>query len=122
MDSKQAIEELNKLIPKNPDYNDKNIALTKAIKVLEQEPIKDEIILTKKEYRELLSSEFDNGYSKGYREVLKQEQNAWDKIKEELEEYKIIGSQMECFGTTEENAKEYIPIDIALEIINKHLG
>ena len=45
----------------------------------------------------------------------------WDKVKEELEEYKIIGSQMECFGTTEENVKEYIPIDIALEIINKHL-
>ena len=45
----------------------------------------------------------------------------WDKVTDELEEYKIIGSQMECFGTTEENAKEYIPIDTALEIINKHL-
>jgi uncharacterized protein YhaN len=46
---------------------------------------------------------------------------AWDKVTDELEEYKITGSQMECFGTTEENAKEYIPIDTALEIINKHL-
>lgn len=46
---------------------------------------------------------------------------AWDKVTDELEEYKILGSQMECFGTTEENAKEYIPIDTALEIINKHL-
>jgi hypothetical protein len=45
----------------------------------------------------------------------------WDKVTDELEEYKITGSQMECFGTTEENAKEYIPIDTALEIINKHL-
>lgn len=47
---------------------------------------------------------------------------AWDKVTDELEEYKITGSQMECFGTTEENAKEYIPIDTALDIINKHLG
>jgi hypothetical protein len=46
---------------------------------------------------------------------------AWDKVTDELEEYKITGSQMECFGTTEENAKEYIPIDTALDIINKHL-
>ncbi len=46
----------------------------------------------------------------------------WDKVIDELEEYKTTGSQMECFGTTEENAKEYIPIDTALEIINKHLG
>ena len=46
---------------------------------------------------------------------------AWDKVTDELEAYKIIGSEMECFGTTEENAKEYIPIDTALEIINKHL-
>jgi len=45
---------------------------------------------------------------------------AWNKVTDELEDYKIIGSQMECFGTTEENAKEYIPIDITLEIINKH--
>lgn len=35
MDNKQAIEELNKLIPNNPDYNDKNIALTMAIASLE---------------------------------------------------------------------------------------
>jgi len=81
MTIEQAIKELNKLIPNNPDYSDKNIALTKAIASLE----------------------------------------AWNKVTDELEEYKIIGSQMECFGTTEENAKEYIPIDITLEIINKHL-
>ena len=40
---------------------------------LEQEPRKDEVILTKEEYGELVSSEFDNGYAKGFREALEQE-------------------------------------------------
>jgi hypothetical protein len=47
--------------------------LDMAIKALEQEPRKDEVILTKEEYGELVSSEFDNGYAKGYREALEQE-------------------------------------------------
>lgn len=48
-------------------------AFDMAIKALEQEPRKDEVILTKEEYGELVSSEFDNGYAKGYREALEQE-------------------------------------------------
>lgn len=44
-----------------------------AIKLLREESEKDEVILTKKEYGELVSSEFDNGYAKGFREALEQE-------------------------------------------------
>ena len=40
----------------------------------EQEPISEtDIILTREEYGELVSSEYDNGYAKGYREALEQE-------------------------------------------------
>ena len=53
--------------------NARNEALDMAIKALEQEPRKDEVILTNEEYRELVSNEFENGYSKGYREALEQE-------------------------------------------------
>lgn len=35
MDNKEVIEELNKLIQNNPDYSNKNIALTMAIKYIE---------------------------------------------------------------------------------------
>ena len=51
----------------------------------EQEPRKDEVILTKEEYGELVSSEFDNGYAKGYREALEQE-SVLNKIRAEIEQ------------------------------------
>jgi hypothetical protein len=55
-----------------------------AIEALKQEPCEDEIILTKEEYGQLLSNEFDNGYAKGYREALEQD-SILDKIKAEIE-------------------------------------
>lgn len=51
---------------------------------LKQEPRKDEVILTKEEYGELVSSEFDNGYAKGYKEALEQG-SILDKIRAEIE-------------------------------------
>lgn len=50
-----------------------NKAICNNLKALEQELTMDEVILTKEEYGELVSSEFDNGYTKGYREALEQE-------------------------------------------------
>lgn len=55
-----------------------------AIEALKQEPCEDEIILTKEEYGQLLSNEFDNGYAKGYREALEQD-SILGKIKAEIE-------------------------------------
>ena len=55
-----------------------------AIKALKQEPCEGEIILTKEEYGQLLSNEFDNGYAKGYREALEQD-SVLNKIKAEIE-------------------------------------
>jgi hypothetical protein len=70
-------------------YRDKCIPYMKeacdmAIEALKQEPCEDEIILTKEEYGQLLSNEFDNGYAKGYREALEQD-SILDKIKAEIE-------------------------------------
>lgn len=45
-------------------------AVRMAIKALEQEPQTDEIILSKKEYRELLSDEFEHGYDKGLSDAI----------------------------------------------------
>jgi hypothetical protein len=53
-----------------------------------KEPRKDEVILTKEEYGELVSSEFDNGYAKGYTEALEQN-DVLDKIRAEIEQLTI---------------------------------
>ena len=54
----------------------------------EQKPCEDEVILTKKEYGELVLNEFYNGfyngYAKGYREALEQD-SVLDKIKAEIQ-------------------------------------
>ena len=63
-------------------------AVNVAIKALEQEPRKDEVILTKEEYGELVSSEFDIGYTKGYTEALEQN-DVLDKIRAEIEQLTI---------------------------------
>ena len=57
-----------------------------AIKALEQEPREDEVILTRKEYGELVSSEYDHGYEKGYMEALEQQESALDKVRAEIAE------------------------------------
>ena len=58
-------------------------AVEMAIQALEQEPRKDEVILTKEEYGKIVSSEFDNGYAKGYREALEQEPTTKNDIAQE---------------------------------------
>lgn len=87
-----------------------------AIKTLEQEPRKDEVILTKEEYGELVSSEFDNGYAKGYREALEQELML-DKIRAEIDGIEINGRVDEhtLFIRTGEQVKQ-----MALDIIDKY--
>jgi hypothetical protein len=55
-----------------------------AIEALKAEPCEDEIILTKEEYKQLLSSEFDNGYAKGYREALENQEPILSRIKAEI--------------------------------------
>jgi len=54
-----------------------------------QEPCEDEIILTKEEYGQLLSNEFDNGYAKGYREALEQD-SILDKIRADVEDLDVF--------------------------------
>lgn len=39
----------------------------------EDKPHKNEVILTKEEYRKLVSNEYENGYAKGYREAIENE-------------------------------------------------
>jgi hypothetical protein len=56
--------------------------------VTPQEPRKNEVILTEEEYGELVSSEFDNGYAKGYTEALEQN-DVLDKIRERVELEKL---------------------------------
>jgi hypothetical protein len=65
------------------EYND---AVNLAIKALEQEPVLDtDIILSSEEYGELVSNEYDNGYAKGYRDALENEESVIDKIRAEIE-------------------------------------
>lgn len=72
-----------------------------AIELLE-EPRKDEVILTKKEYGELVSSEYDNGYAQGYREALEQ-QEPFDHIRAEIDRiYERKGNSSDCLNTLDE--------------------
>ena len=66
--------------------------LKMAIKALEQEPREDEVILTRKEYGELVSSEYDHGYEKGYMEALEQQEPVLDKIEEEIKDTLYVDS------------------------------
>ena len=58
--------------------------LEEIAKALEQEPRKDEVILTNKEYRELIANEYDNGYCKGYLVALEEQEPIIDKIRAEI--------------------------------------
>ena len=71
MTKKEAIGELK--LFKGHTFTKTEEALDMAIEALKQESRKDEVILTKEEYGKLVSSEFDNGYAKGFREALDQE-------------------------------------------------
>ena len=89
-----------------------------AIEALKQEPREDEVILTKKEYGELVSSEFDNGYTKGYTEALEQN-DVLDKIKAEIEALDgryVIGD----YGIYGENIPKYVRFLDVLQIIDKY--
>ena len=87
-----------------------------AIKALEQEPRKDEVILTKEEYGELVSSEFDNGYAKGYREALEQE-SVLDKIRAEIEK-EIIPRKSDQYD--HEAMWQNCGLRMALKVIDKY--
>ncbi len=78
-----------------------------AIKALEQTPRKDEVILTNEEYRKLVSSEFENGYAKGYKEALEGEPDL-DKIRAEMETLR--------FGPL---SRKYV-VDECLSVIDKY--
>ena len=84
----------------------------KDLETLEQEPSKDEVILTKEEYGELVSSEFDNGYAKGFREALEQEEPILDKIRAEIES--------KCCITVGRENDGAITLHDAFEIIDKY--
>ena len=86
-----------------------------AIEALKQEPRKEEVILTKEEYGELVSSEFDNGYAKGYREALEEQEPILDKIRAEIEalEYLNIEDGSDGFD-------KYIEQYEVLKIIDKY--
>ena len=75
-------------------------AVEMAIKALEQEPRKDEVILTNKEYRELMANEYDHGYCKGYAVALEEQESILGKIKAEIGMYetdcRLQGGTDEC--------------------------
>lgn len=90
-------------------------------KELEQEskPRKDEVILTKKEYGELVSSEFDNGYTKGYTEALEQN-DALDKIRAEI---KGLSPEPTIYDIVDRNQKKdavWETVNDVLQIIDKY--
>lgn len=81
-------------------------------KPLEQEPRKDEVILTNKEYRELIANEYDNGYCKGYLVALEEQEPILDKIRAEIEE--LRKAPLISWASSE------MIIDTILEILDKY--
>lgn len=91
-----------------------------AIKALEQEPRKDEVILTKEEYGELVSSEFDNGYTKGYSEALEQN-DVLDEIRAEIEQVSFTHyfEYGEYYGE-DSRQERIVNFDTVIQIIDKY--
>lgn len=87
---------------------------------VEQEPRKDEVILTKEEYGELVSREFDIGYTKGYTEALEQN-DALDKIKAEIEQVSFTHSfeYGEYYGE-DSRQERIVNFDTVIHIIDKY--
>ena len=102
MTREEAIKLVKEVTGMSLDWDDAHYdALQMAIKALEQQPISEtDIILTREEYGELVSSEFDNGYAKGFREALEQEEPILDKIRAEIAMYeadcRLQGGTDEC--------------------------
>ena len=92
-------------------------ALDMAIKALEQEPRKDEVILTNKEYRELISNEYEHGYSKGYAEALEEQESILDKIRGEIKQYQ---SEYDVHPGTEYNRTVWRTFNRCLLILDKY--
>lgn len=82
---------------------------------------KEVITLTKKEYGELLSSEFDNGYAKGFREALEQD-NVLDKIRAEIEQVIREETVVDHTGGEYERIISMIDPDDVLNIIDKYIA
>ena len=89
MTREEAIKILRELL--DFDYTQ---ALEMAIKTLEQESRKDEVILTNKEYRELISNEYDIGYCKGYINAQEEQAAIIDKMRAEIEEHTKINQNL----------------------------
>lgn len=94
--------------------------LNGAIDLLEKEPTKDEVILTKKEYEKLVSSEYyayDIGYANGVwdtlGETLKHEP-VLDKIRAEIAGLHLIG-----YATTGDGKRE-LASKAVMQIIDKY--
>ena len=79
---------------------------------LDQEPRKDEVILTNKEYRELMANEYDHGYCKGYAEALEEQESILDKIRAEI---------LTCLGALDEIEKSGINIYLPNEMSGRRL-
>lgn len=83
-----------------------------AIRGLEQEPRKDEVVLTNEEYRKLVSNEFENGYAKGYKEALEGEP-VLDEIRAEIERERSFQRAMDEYDIATGLRK-------ALEVIDRY--
>lgn len=75
----------------------------------EQEPRKDEVILTNKEYREITSNEYDHGYCKGYTVALEEQKSILDKIRAEI-------------NSPNRGTCDYFIVDRIEEIIDKYMA
>lgn len=83
-------------------------ALKMAIEALEQEPRKDEVILTNKEYRELMANEYDHGYCKGYAVALEEQESILNKIRAEIDEYGSIWVAYAITGRSDRDIENLI--------------
>lgn len=95
-----------------------------CIKALEQEPRKDEVILTNKEYRELISNEYDNGYCKGYAVALEEQEHIIDKIRAEIMQldYDIESVDYDYNDMPQTEEVHMICREEVLQILDKYKG
>lgn len=93
---------------------------------LDQEPRKDEVILTNNEYRKQMANEYDHGYCKGYAEAVEDQKAVLDKLRGEIVDYGSIWVTYAITGRKDSDIERLIKgvlkqaKEQVLEIIDKY--
>lgn len=76
---------------------------------------KDEVVLSNKEYRELIANEYDHGYVKGYQVALEEQGATFNKMRTEIDDLKPNNPNFKGYH------EQRVALNKALEVVDKYI-